>query len=55
MGQSDALVVIGMAVSVYAFSWGGPYLDFGCATSYDTTLLNVSRQKGIVSFSNGMN
>ena len=39
----NALVSIGMEVSVYELSWVDSYLAFGCAASDDIPLFNVSR------------
>ena len=37
-----------MSFYVHKFAWVDVYLDFGCATSYDTPLFNVSGWKGVV-------
>ena len=55
MGQSGALVAIGMAVFIHNFTWADSYFSCGCTTSDDTTLSNVSVWKLVRSFSNGMN
>ena len=50
MGQFYELFDIVMEVSVYKFASVGAYFACGCATSYDTSIFNVSGWKGVREF-----
>ena len=54
MGYSVVLISRVMSFSINKMSWVDPYLDFGCTTSEDTPLINVSGWKGVRYFSNEM-
>ena len=53
MGQCDALVAIGMTVSVNKISWVDSYLASNCTTLDDSFTFNVSVWKGVRAFSKG--
>ena len=42
MWQFDALVYIGMSVTVYGFSWVDAYVACGCDKTDDTPMFNIS-------------
>ena len=54
MGNYGALVDRGMEVYIHEFSWVDEYFTCGCTTTDDIPLFNVSRWKGVRSFSKGV-
>ena len=42
MGQYSDIFSRGMKISIQEFAWVDPYLDYGCTTSDDTPIFNVS-------------
>ena len=54
MCQSGATFGIGITLSVQNISWVDSHFDFGCNTSYYTSLFNVSLWKGVRAFFNGL-